>query len=380
MEETKIDYQNPSKSDQIRYFGILAAVSAVIIISYFIGVPHYYLGWMSFAVAAYSVAGNDAIQTVGTFIESKKNINWVIKTGVFAGLLIIVHLYGWMTEDRQIHFHRLDSFQEVKEFNLLQLLSPIILVIITRLKAPVSTTFLILGLFGSSNVEKMLTKSFLGYGIAFFSALALWGILGYFQRNEYKEEYVPDAGQEKFWGFMQWISSMFLWVAWLLQDTANIAVFITRKMSIGEFAGAMLILTAALAMIIKSDGGTIQEVVSEKTDVSSAKAATLIDFIYAIVLFIFQYMSKLPMSTTWVFIGLLAGREFILHAVTKQDRPYLNTLRTIGKDVLLASLGISVSLFIIYLSAFLYSPSKTGWKELLPFQKLVKNSSSQKIQ
>ncbi|HNI28488.1 MAG TPA: hypothetical protein PLJ29_19150, partial [Leptospiraceae bacterium] len=96
--------------------------------------------------------------------------------------------------------------------------------------------------------------------------------------------------------------------------------------------------------------------------------------------FIFQYMSRLPMSTTWVFIGLLAGREFILHAVTKQDRPYLNTLRTIGKDVLLASLGIAVSLFIIYLSAFLYSPSKTGWKELLPFQKIVKSSSMQKIQ
>ncbi|HNF14866.1 MAG TPA: hypothetical protein PK453_14450, partial [Leptospiraceae bacterium] len=248
MENSKNDYQNPTRSEQIRYFGILAAAAAVIIISYFMGIPHYYLGWMAFAVAAYSVAGNDAIQTVGTFIESKKHIHWIIKTAVFAGLLIIVHLYGWMTEDRQIHFHRLDSFQEAREFNLLQLLSPIILVIITRLKAPVSTTFLILGLFGSSNVEKMLTKSFLGYGIAFFSALLLWGILGYFQRNEYKEDYIADAKQEKFWGFMQWVSSMFLWVAWLLQDTANIAVFISRKMSWGEFAAAMLILTAALAM------------------------------------------------------------------------------------------------------------------------------------
>ena len=87
--------------------------------------------------------------------------------------MILTHLYGWFKESGEIHFHRLDSFNEVQEFNLIQLLSPIILVIITRLRAPISTTFLILGLFGGSNVEKMLTKSFYGYGLAFFSAFVV---------------------------------------------------------------------------------------------------------------------------------------------------------------------------------------------------------------
>ena len=65
------------------------------------------------------------------------------------------------------------------------------------------------------------------------------------------------------------------------------------------------------------------------------------------------------MSTTWVFLGLLAGREISLHLVTKLDRPYLDTFRTIGKDILLASLGIAVSLFVILLSSVVYpTPEK----------------------
>lgn len=349
-----INYRHPSSADQWRFFGGTGAVALLITGAYLMGAPSYWLGWAAFAVAAFSVAGNDAIQTVGTFIESKAKLHWLPKVAFLAGTLVIVHIYAWQLHDREIHFHRLDSFAEAQSLNLVQLLAPIVLVVITRLKAPVSTTFLILGLFGAQNVEKMLMKSFLGYGIAFFSGLLVWGLLSLIDAKAYKKDKEPSKKQKRFWGGLQWVSTLYLWVAWLLQDTANIAVFLPRKLNAFELAGALGLISLALVIIVRTNGGTIQEVVSEKTDIQSAKAATIVDLVYATVLLVFQQWSKMPMSTTWVFLGLLAGREIILHRVTQRQKPYLHTLRQVGKDVVFASLGIAVSIFIFVLAGQIY--------------------------
>lgn len=349
-----VDYKHPSNFDQIRFFGGLGIITVGIILGYFMGVSHYALGWTAYAIAAFSVAGNDAIQTVGTFIESKEKLHWFPKALFLAGILVLVHVYGWYRDHQQIHFGRLDSFVEPRQFNLLQLLAPVILVVITRLKAPISTTFLILGLFGSQNVEKMLVKSFLGYGIAFACGILVWGILGKLDKKEYQNDHVPSEKEEKFWGNLQWVSTLYLWIAWLFQDTANIAVFIPRALNVYELAGALGLLALAITIIVKMNGGTIQEVVSEKSDIKWSKAATIVDIVYATVLVVFQNMSKMPMSTTWVFLGLLAGREIILHRMTSREIPYLDTFRKVGKDVLLASLGLAVSISIFVLSSYLY--------------------------
>lgn len=347
-------FLHPSASDQWRFFGITGVISLLITAAYLLGAPSYWLGWAAFAVAAYSVAGNDAIQTVGTFIESKSKLHWLPKVLFLVGTLAAVHIYAWQLHNREIHFHRLDSFAEAHSLNLVQLLAPIVLVIITRLKAPVSTTFLILGLFGAQNVEKMLVKSFVGYGIAFFAGLLVWGILAQVDAKSYKKDKELSKKQKRFWGAMQWLSTLYLWVAWLLQDTANIAVFLPRKLNPFELAAALGLISVALMIIVRTNGGTIQEVVSEKADIQSPKAATIVDLVYATVLVIFQEWSKMPMSTTWVFLGLLAGREIILHRVTNQQKPYLHTLRQVGKDVVLASLGIAVSIFIFALAGWIY--------------------------
>lgn len=355
----------PSTADEIRFYSITIFTALLILFGYFYGVSHYYLGWMAFAVAAFSVAGNDAIQTVGTFIESKRKVHWFPKVAMLGGLLIAVHLYGWMRYDGEIHFKRLNTFSEVNQFNILQLMAPIVLVIITRLKAPISTTFLILGLFGGdSNIEKMLNKSFSCYIIAFLFAMAFWGIHSYYNREEYLIEFEPELAKEKKWASLQWASTAFLWIAWLLQDTANIAIYLPRKLSLSEFLFAVMIICFAITIIIRSNGGTIQEVVSEKSDIAYSKAATLVDFAYGIVLFTFQLQSTIPMSTTWVFLGLLAGREIILHLVTREDRPYLQTFRQVSKDVLLATLGITVSILIYGASSYYY-PDKSAKLNIL---------------
>jgi hypothetical protein len=355
----EVDYQNPSYRDQIRFYSWTLVATLGIVLGYFLGVPPYYLGWLAFCIAAFSVSGNDAVQTVGTFIESKKSVHWGLKISVLGGILVLVHLYGWIRDSGEIHFGRLDRFPETKNFNLIQLLAPILLVIITRLRAPVSTTFLVLGLFGGQNIDKMLTKSFLGYGIAFLLAIIIWAVLANLDPHEYTEDHMPDPVSERRWSNLQWISTIYLWVAWLLQDTANIAVYLPRQLGIWELCFALGILVFALAVIIRTNGGTIQEVVSEKSDIKWAKAATIVDLVYGSILFIFQQISNLPMSTTWVFLGLLAGREIILNVVTYRDLPYLDTFRKVGKDVILASLGIAVSIGVYILSTYAYPDSNT---------------------
>ncbi|WP_209452009.1 hypothetical protein [Leptospira ryugenii] len=366
MEPKDIDYQHPSLKDQVRFFlGTLLLVS-LICFGYWFGFPKYWLGWLSFAIAAFSVAGNDAVQTVGTFIESKKSVHWFQKLTVLGSLLVIVHLFAWISDHGEIHFQRLENIPETQNFNLIQLLAPVILVVITRLRAPVSTTFLVLGLFGGQTIEKMLTKSFFGYGLAFLIAIFVWAILAKLDPHEYNEEHVPEPKAELKWSRLQWLSTMYLWIAWLLQDTANIAVFLPRKLSALEFVSAITVILLALLVIFRTNGGTIQEVVSEKSDIKWSKAATIVDLVYGSILFLFQYMSSVPMSTTWVFLGLLAGREIILNVLTYRDLPYLDTFRKVAKDVFLATLGLLISLFIFYLSSVLYPDSQSAHSAFFP--------------
>jgi hypothetical protein len=104
-----------------------------------------------------------------------------------------------------------------------------------------------------------------------------------------------------------------------------------------------------LAFILQRRGGEIQRVVTEKTDVLYVKSATMIDFVYAIILVYFKELNDLPMSTTWVFLGLLAGREIALRATLHKDKPYSHTLKLVQKDILRAGFGLGISLALAFL-------------------------------
>ncbi|TGK11393.1 hypothetical protein EHO60_03505 [Leptospira fletcheri] len=356
----QIDFQHPSFRDQLRFYSFVFLAAALMISGYLSGVPAYYLGWFAFSISAFSVAGNDAVQTLGTFIESKKAVHWFYKFAALSGFLTLVFAYGWLTDSGQVHFDRLEEFPPVSKFNLLQLIAPFILVVITRMRSPISTTFLILGLFGGQNIEKMLTKSFMGYMIAFGTAVFVWGILVKIDPREYTEDHIPDPNTERRWSVLQWFSTLFLWGTWLAQDAANIVVYIPRQLSLAELSAAVLILCAALGTILYINGGTIQEIVTEKSDIQWSKAATIIDLVYGCILLFFQRWSDMPMSTTWVFLGMLAGREIILNFMTYRDSPYLETFRKVGKDVLLAAIGIAISIFVFILSSKIY-PEGNGY-------------------
>src|SRR5690606_18702635 len=102
-------------------------------------------------LAAFSVVGNDVIQTLGTFITSnEKRLPWWVLF-IFTGTVLIGALtYGYFMND--ISYGRLEKFTFPETYNWYYLLPPLVLMIVTRVGIPVSTTFMILTLFSLQNI------------------------------------------------------------------------------------------------------------------------------------------------------------------------------------------------------------------------------------
>ena len=155
------------------------------------------------------------------------------------------------------------------------------------------------------------------------------------------------TGKAKFgWTIAQWITSGTLWSVWLMQDAANIAVYLPRSLNTGEFIGFTSIVVIGLGLLLYYKGGRIQKIVTEKSVVTDVRFATLIDLIYCVILFYFKLHSKVPMSTTWVFIGLLAGRELGMAIMKTGDNNIWNALRLGFKDMSYALIGLIISIAI----------------------------------
>lgn len=106
---------------------------------------------------------------------------------------------------------------------------------------------------------------------------------------------------------------------------------------------SLAVLLGILALILRNQGGSIQKVVSTKSNSSNIRSATIIDFIYGLVLFVFTMVNDVPMSTTWAFIGVLAGREIAL-----RQKVFPGTmkkgLRLIYTDFAKVFIGITISI------------------------------------
>ena len=131
-----------------------------------------------------------------------------------------------------------------------------------------------------------------------------------------------------------------------MQDAANIAVYLPRQLSFTEFLGFSLPVFFGLGIMFKMGGERIQQIVDEKSQVVDVRAATIIDFIYAIILFYFKMHSKIPMSTTWVFLGLIGGRELAMNLRKSGDRTVKSAALMMARDTGAAILGLLISLMI----------------------------------
>ncbi|MFD2034063.1 hypothetical protein ACFSKL_04630 [Belliella marina] len=306
--------------------------------------------WFGFALAAYSAIANDSIQTIGTFIASNQSRKWYW-LWLFMGLIFVGTVtYSWLTFNGDVSYQRLQVpglEQAPTNFVFLQIAAPIVLLVMTRLRMPVSTTFLLLNVFTykAGTIVSVMQKSFLGYLLAFFIAIIVWFTLEKFVKTYLKGTAKP------YWYVLQWITSGTLWAVWIMQDAANIAVFLPRQLNVWEFVAYAGFVFIGLGFLFYLKGDRIQGIVNEKTKVTDVRAATIVDFVYAVILFYFKIMSNVPMSTTWVFIGLLGGRELSIalaksRKLKKRRARLVRAYRLARKDVVRALIGLLVSLVL----------------------------------
>lgn len=305
------------------------------------------LMWAGFLLASYAVVGNDSIQTLGTFLNSnEKSKKWYVLWAFAAAILTGTLVYGWYVNSGDVSFARLDRYPLPEPFSWYYLLPPLVLMMITRMGIPVSTSFMVLTFFSPQNLDSMMFKSIMGYVVAFGAAFLLYiSITSWVEKRFLKNKITNN--NKKLWTVLQWCATGFLWSQWLIQDFANIYAYLPRQLSFIELIISLIIILSMLAYIFYSKGGKIQKIVKSKINTADIRSATIVDFTYALVLLYFKEMNNIPMSTTWVFIGLLAGRELAM-------RVRLNTLsrsvwKNVGGDLAKVSLGLIVSVVLVFL-------------------------------
>ena len=325
--------------------------------------------WVGFALASYSAIANDSIQTLGTFIASNSHRKWWY-LWIFIGLIFVGTVtYSWVMYEGDVSYQRLTSkgFSEAPQaFSFLQLFAPVALLVLTRIRIPVSTTFLLLNIFATdaNALIGVVKKSFYGYFVSFFIAIVIWYLASLLFSKYLKVK--PGKG----WVVLQWITSGCLWSAWLMQDAANTAVFLPRSLNFIEFLIFTVFIFFGLGLLFYLKGDRLQKVVSEKAGITDVRAATLVDVVYVSILYYFMSFNNVPMSTTWVFIGLLGGRELAISLTKRKAKKRRKSLKKsfkfIKRDLSYAFLGLLISIILaISVNPVIKKAGKELWGNLL---------------
>jgi len=307
--------------------------------------------WLGFLFAAYSAVANDSIQSLGTFIESNKDKKWWV-LWLFTGVIFLATVtFSWVYFDGDVTYQRLTKadgsspYPHPTQFSFFQIVAPLVLLILTRLRMPVSTTFLLLSVFSAdtSGISSMVGKSLSGYGLSFILSFLVW----YFSYNTIRK-FFKSRNTHRGWTVLQWTVSGSLWAVWLMQDGANIAVFLPRQQSGFEFTIFASTIFIGLGLLYYLRGDKIQEIVSEKVRISDVRAATLVDFTYVLLLIYKLFISTVPMSTTWVFLGVIGGREIAVNLarIKKGKKHKAKAMFKIGRDLLYALIGLAISMLL----------------------------------
>ncbi len=344
--------------------------------------------WTGFMLSAYAVVGNDSIQTLGTFLTSNEDRPWWHLWLYAGGILMLTMIYGYIAYDGDVSYERLQVLGDdgtlryedpraIVGFGWAYLLPPLVLMALTRTGIPVSTSFLILTFFAPAGLIDMINKSLLGYILAFVVAIALYALIARSLTRRFITTKLPKE-RLKMWTALQWLSTGFLWSQWLVQDFANIYVYLPRSLERWQLIASLVILLGFLAYIFANKGGKIQEIVREKTNTQDVRSATIIDFTYGLILLFFKEWSDIPMSTTWVFLGLLAGREIAIRwrlgdrddaddyldpaepgfALDADGRIHpmslgRDTWIMVGRDLAKVALGLGISVALVFTMAYL---------------------------
>ena len=313
--------------------------------------------WTGFVIAVCAVLYNDSLQTLGTYLSSNsKRTPKAVQMVFICSVTILVLMLGWLLKNGDPAWGRLSvpgkDFPLPEPFTWVYVIPPIAVLALTQWGAPVSTSFLVLSSFHPANIGGLLSSSFNGYLLAFCVGLSAY-VMGMwllerwvFRRNQ------DNKDVNKLWYGLQWGSTGFLWSMWLVQDLANIFVFIPRQLDLTAMVICTSVLCIGLCVLILTGGGPIQSVLRSKTHTSDLRSATVIDFFFGLCLLYMAFLSTFPLSTTWVFLGLIGGREIALRikeqefelSFTNHESGNLGIV--LGRDLWKAFVGVVVSLVI----------------------------------
>ena len=299
-----------------------------------------------FLLSLYACVSNDAIQTLGTFLNTTKD-RPVWQIWLYIGLVMVVTFtIGWIVNDGDMAFGRLDRIPHAQTFYWWHILPPLVLLYLTKKGIPVATAFLIVSVFSSSTVVGlMIAKSFIGYVAALICSMVLYFFIA--RRVEKIFLYMKNKPITKPWIVAKWLSTAFLWSAWLLQDGAVLFIYLPRKLTLLQLILSLSIFLGLLYILCYKRGGEIQNIVKLKTNTQDTRSATIIDCVYALILLYFQNVNNIPMSTTWVFLGVLAGREIALYNRLRfitEKKVYKHLI----KDLTKAIIGLVVSIIVVF--------------------------------
>lgn len=302
---------------------------------------------IGFLLSLYACVSNDVIQTLGTFLSTTKH-RPVWQVWLFTGsILLITFVTGWIVNDGDMAFGLLDRVPHPETFYWWHILPPIILLFLTKKGIPVATAFLIISIFSTGQViGLMVLKSFVGYTSALLVSLILYFFIA--RKVEKRFMYKKYKTISKPWIVAKWISTAFLWSSWLLQDGAILFVFLPRRLTLVQMLMSMIVFLGLLYIICYKRGGEIQNIIKLKTNTQDVRSATIIDIVYACILLYFKQLNNIPMSTTWVFLGVLAGREIALYNRLRfitEKKVYKHVI----KDITKAIIGLVVSIVVVFI-------------------------------
>ncbi len=309
--------------------------------------PSFIFMIIGFLLSLYACVSNDVIQTLGTFLVTTKD-KPVWQVWLYTGtILVLTFSIGWFINDGDMAFGLLDRIPHPETFYWWHILPPLILIYLTKKGIPVATAFLIISIFSSNTIiGMMIAKSFIGYISALIVSLILYFFIA--RKVEKVFLYMKNKKISTPWIVAKWLSTAVLWVAWLLQDGAKLFVFLPRKLTFLQMVLSLVVFLALLYSICYKRGGEIQNIIKLKTNTQDIRSATIIDIVYAIILIYFLNLNNIPMSTTWVFLGVLAGREIALYNRLRfitEKKVYKHVI----KDITKAIIGLVVSIGVVFI-------------------------------
>ena len=195
-------------------------------------------------------------------------------------------------------------------------------------------------------------KSMMGYAVAAVAAYCIWIVV-----SKILDEAKPVAEHHKrWWRIAQWFTTGFLWFTWLSHDMANIAVFLPREIPWDLMVLISVLFIVGMGYMFREGGGKIQQIVLEKHNTRYVRSATIIDCVYFLILYFFKELNDIPMSTTWVFVGLLCGRELAMATVTGKEK-FKTVFPLITRDFIKMMIGLGASVGVVLSIHYIIVPN-----------------------